>query len=210
MRETIQSRFGGEGGIARAAPATRLKMRTLFGVVWICAVLTAAAARGDDLTDQEKAARDFAFEKTKLGISLVDFKKRFPKAQLNEDSTDPKLKQVGYIAEAASASGCQYAFLDDKLYQLTIAYSTEKVDKLGGWRVLLEKLTDKFGKCDEGDLEITTKPLKVNGVWRFPKVDRRIYFSVESTHAGIMVTDVVLERELDQRKKKAAKTGFDD
>jgi len=185
-------------------------MRYLFGLCVLCLTVAASEACGEDPTEAEKAARDFAFEKTKLGTSLTDFKKRFPTAELIKENSDPKLKLACYMADANSATFCGYYFLDDKLYEMRIGYVARTVNKLGGWEVLLEKLVEKFGKLKDGDYEVKSDPLKVSGIWRFPKVDRAVSIEASPKFVGIEVTDLALLKEVQQRKKKAAKTGFDD
>jgi hypothetical protein len=168
------------------------------------------------LSDQEKAAKDFAFEKVKLGITLAEFKKRFPKATLNEDrrtGSDPKLKLVYYAADSESANACGYLFLDGKLFGMRIWYDVKTTDKMGGWIVILDKLKDKFGKVEDAHVTFVfeEKPLKVDATWSFPKVEREIHFWVGDDKATwIDVMDTKLVRELNARRKKVYKTGFDD
>ena len=168
-------------------------------------------ARAADLTEEAKAARDFTFEKIKLGSSLKDFKKQFPNASYQVDLSDPKLKVAVFLQDSESAAFTRVEFLDEILYEIRVIYNIEKVNKLGGDSVLLDRLIKKFGKFQKDkDYEFKREPFAINGVWRFPEVDRFVKFQATEKFSRLDVTDMKLFRELQERKAKAAKTGFDD
>lgn len=159
---------------------------------------------------EEKAAMGFVFEKTKLGINLTDFKKRFPKSELDKEESDEKLKHACYIAEATWATLCSYYFFDDKLYEMRIAYVTRKLDKLGGMEALVEKMVEKFGHLKKEDFTVDKDKSEFTAIWQFQKVDRELRLFSDLKSVVISVTDLALLKELKSRKKKAGKTGFDD
>ena len=158
------------------------------------------------LDKKEVTARDFSFEKTKLGTTLEEFKKRYPDAR--EVESDKKLGTVLLGQQAESAHICGYAFFDGKLYEMRIAYNSKDIEKMGGFTVLTDRLVSKFGKAHDGKVE--EDPFKVKMVWEFPNADRFIVLNVDDELARLDVTDIKLYGELNEKQKKAAKTGFDD
>jgi hypothetical protein len=185
-----------------------MRLTLLLCAALVSAAVTSGHAADDDLTEAEKFARDFSFDKVKLGLPVKDFLKRYPKAKRTD--TDAKLKIELYTVPVPPATSCAYLFQDGSLYEMRLLYDVAATEKMGGWKVLIDKLVDKLGKVEPGDLKREENPAKLNGIWRLGKVDRAIEFVVTEELTKIEVTDLKALRELDQRKKKAAKTGFDD
>jgi hypothetical protein len=87
--------------------------------LFACSLVFASVAYGDEVPSaKEKAARDFAFERTKLGSSYDDFVKRYPKAFKLEKQCDPRIDLMVYLVEAQSASAASYAFFEGRLYEI--------------------------------------------------------------------------------------------
>lgn len=186
-------------------------MKTVF-LLCLAAYLS-SAARGDppgeaDLIEADKFARDFSFDKVRLGTPLKDFLKRYPKAEKTD--SDAKLKIELYTVPVPPATSCSYLFLDGNLYEMRLLYDVATTEKMGGWKVIIDKLVDKLGKVEADDLKHEKDPFKLDGIWRLGKVNRAIEFLVTEDMTKVEVTDLKALREINQRKKKAAKTGFDD
>jgi hypothetical protein len=160
------------------------------------------------LSDEARAAREFTFEKTALGSSLDDFKKRYPNAA--ERESDHNVGHVLLIANAESATVCGYAFFENRLYQMRVIYSAEAIDKLGGINTFMDRLKKKFGPYNPSDFVVENDPFKANIVWRFKDADRQVELIVNKEFVRLDVTDTKLLAGLKTKRAKSAKTGFDD
>jgi hypothetical protein len=89
-----------------------------------------------------------------------------------------------------------------------VLYEAKIVNEMGGIEVLEDRLTEKFGKGERGEVTAPDAVMKIT--WHFSKVDRSIDFDVNRKQAWLDVTDQKALREIIARKKKTAKTGFDD
>jgi len=130
--------------------------------VFLSPVVSGNSHVSDDpkLTEAEKFARDFSFDKVKLGTPIKDFLKRYPKAEKTD--SDDKLKIELYTVPVPPATSCSYLFLDGNLYEMRLLYDVAATEEMGGWRVLIEKLIDKLGKVEAGDFKQEEDPLKIN------------------------------------------------
>lgn len=169
---------------------------------------TDSTDRGDatERAIRAKAVRDFSFEGITLGISLSEFRRIRPKANKNE--ADKKLGTVSLMILSGTATGCTYEFFDGKLYQLNILYDIATLTKMGGLTNVVARLESKIGKHHSA-LQIGDDAAKLE--WDLSDVDRHIIFAAkDATGALLTVTDTKSANALNERRKKQAKTGFDD
>lgn len=177
-----------------------------FAIVLVTIFVTFSVHAADnEITKHEKAAQDFSFEKTKLGTSLAEFKKRFPKAELLLEHKDKKFGVVAYAQLSEAGPVCGYYFFEGRLFKIRVPYTD--VDALGGLSGLIERLVEKYGKADGATNDKESS--KMTMYWMFSKVNRFIELEATDSLAGLLVVDTKAYDKLAEKKKKSSKLGID-
>ena len=172
----------------------------------ICAVGVCYAA--DNSEEQTKAAKDFKFEGVTFTTSFVEFKKLHPNASQGEMEKEFKMEQ--YLVPSEAADLFLVNFVEGNLYEMRILYNVEKVSKMGGDDVLIDRLARKFGKADADSPGVTKKvPFEFQLDWKMKEANRRIRLIGKDTYTRIDVLDTVVYNKMLEAKKKAVDTGFD-
>jgi hypothetical protein len=183
----------------------------------ICVVVLCLSVQADDKqTNKEKAANNFAFEKTTLGTTFESFMKRFPKALTSGSRSKEQIQLIVVERyDCDSASKAEYWFLDGKLFSIAATYGDDRLERLDEGNVLLEKMIDKLGVPTKGwtpDQDIHY----VRAAWEFPKQNR--LFSLRRVpniglgitgDAGVHLdlTDTKLADEYQKRLAKYQRSG---
>lgn len=87
---------------------------------------------------------------------------------------------------------------------MRMLYYAPKVNKLGGPDVLVDRLTDKFGK------KPTYKKIGDEDwlIWNMPDAQKTAGLKLTTKLILIQVTDTAVDAKLDAAKKSVANTGF--
>lgn len=96
--------------------------------------------------EQIQAAKDWSFQGIKLGTSLTTVRQLWPglKKDKNAGTTDVYLS----LTPNKGADGLQVTFVADRLVDMRIYYSADRLSKIGGIGTLAGRLRDLFGPAD--------------------------------------------------------------
>lgn len=148
-------------------------MITAFILIFLASTISIA----QEPSEYEKAARDFNFEGTKLGISLQDFQQQVTNASELKERSRPEWGLKCLFAKPKTAAGVTYSFFEQKLYQIQIIYEMSIINRMGGVEILRNKLLAKFGAPErvQKDTDET--------FWIFIDVNRGIFFTVKKKNS---------------------------
>jgi hypothetical protein len=173
---------------------------------------TAAVPPGVDerTNEQMLAAKQFTFEGVALSCSLKDFLLKYPSAQLLGSESQANLGIKCYCVRALqSADMAQYTFLDDTLFEVTVVYTHEGLKKIGGEKVLLNRLTDKFGPPDR---DFSAGRVVKDGEevfrWHLRGARRVFAYSYRPNLCLILFFDSSKNELANKRKAEKANVGF--
>jgi hypothetical protein len=175
-------------------------------------VASSSKPKADGRTEEQtKAAKEFKFEGVSFSTTLEEFKTAHPDAELQAEDSDKKIRLEVYLADSEAASILMVKFFDGQLMEMRILYDVKKVNKIGGWEVLLERLVDKFGKADADSLGYDKEEKKAQLDWTFKKANKVVTFlAVErKNHFRVDVEDTEIAKKMRDAKAKSADTGFD-
>ncbi len=160
----------------------------VFAIILICSPLNA-----EELTNAEIAARDFSYQGVRIGTTLKDFKRRFPKAKLIE-SNKPSMTSEYLTVSGGLAKSIRATFFRERIYNISIIIPSSKLSEIGGRSVLDEKFMDTFGKPDS-DEEDTR-------IWLFPRVQRSVLYAYAVRRCWIIVGNTNIKEQLTAIKAK--------
>ncbi|MEI7684844.1 MAG: hypothetical protein WCL32_07430 [Planctomycetota bacterium] len=162
--------------------------------------------------EQVENAKNFAFGKINFSMTLDEFKKEFPFATKGKE-TNEKIDYYRFdIADPnKNASGVTVWFYDGKLLELAFTYDNvgdRKLNRIGGAKVLMQRLEAKFGQYDP--LNVSDDRVKdvIKFWWPISQANRLIVLIDAAQFATINVGDTALQKSLDARKAKEADVGF--
>ncbi len=183
----------------------------IFFVLFVMCV-SRGLAQDDETKKYEDNARNFAFGKINFSMTLDEFKKEFPQA-LKGQGTNEKIAYYQYsiVDPQKVASGITVWFYDGKLLEIGIVYNKDldmKLEKIGGAKVLLERLQQKFGNFSPFNFTDDRKKNETKIWWPMPNAGRMIVLIETGFDAKIHVGDTVRQKLLDDRKAKEADIGF--
>jgi hypothetical protein len=163
-------------------------------------------AQEKDTKKQEDNARKFAFGKINFSLTLDEFKKEFPGAKKGRD-TNEKINLYQYAIDDPQnvASWITVWFFDGKLLELCIAYnkkSDRRLENIGGAKVLLQRLEEKFGAFLPSNASDDRMENETRIRWPMPAADRVIILVETGSEAKIHVGDTALQKRLVARKAK--------
>jgi len=154
--------------------------------------------------DVEKELAAFAFEGVSLSMPQAEFLRRVD--GLAPSRTDQETGVATYFtASPKNAAAAYYDLLDGKVQRITIVYSAERLQDMGGWALVRDKLTERFG------IPTRSKVDDEAAVWSWdaPRASRRLLFIVmKNRTAAIFVDDTAGEKIIDKRKRKKLDLGF--
>jgi hypothetical protein len=154
----------------------------------------------------ERALSSLEFDGQQLPATLADFKQQFPHAQLDEGCGDAKAGLVCYTVTGwGQADTAQFLFCDERLYQFETRYSLDTLKKMGGAKVLLNKLLAAWGPADHAGESRWT--------WQRPMYSRRADYYAWPDQAKLTITDtswtpVVTARLSSTRPQPPGNLGF--
>jgi hypothetical protein len=158
------------------------------------------------LQDGTDGLGSFAFNGIHLGMSLKEFRRRFPESFENESKSEKENNiQVYVLAKLENADAGEFIFYDGTLYQLLISYQPDRVKALGGNEVIAARMWTKYGTPDD---------CKEEGrgtvqIWNRPAIGRRADLGLMADGTvGIWVVDMDAESKVLEQRAKTAKTGF--
>ena len=96
-------------------------------------------------------------------------------------------------------------FFNGKLYAMSAVYTSATVDKIGGWKTLLEKLIQKLGPPEESDSDIISSQ---NATWQFYDENRAFSLTKSGTSFFVTAVDKDAARQIHDLKKAKANVGF--
>lgn len=183
----------------------------LFFVLFGLSFSQAQTNKKNKLSQEAKAARDFAFENISLSVTKAGFLEHFPDATKDNNLSDDSIDLICYMTtQTEYASGFAGIFLGEEMSEMRIVYTFELVDKMGGLDVLLGRTKKKFGSAAPDDVEYKEDPFYMKIVWRFPEVNRHIQWNIENKYARLEITNTEVYQRMIEKRKQKAKTGFDD
>ncbi len=127
----------------------RLVARGLYLPILV-ALLAVAPAGADEWYElNDKALETFDVEGMQLPTTPEELQRAFPTAQPDHERVDEAVGLRCYaVRDLPSADVARFYFYDGRLYQFEAKYSLERVAKLGGAELMLQKLIDKWGPVD--------------------------------------------------------------
>jgi hypothetical protein len=160
-------------------------------------------------TDQNKAAKEFAFEGVSLGVTYSEIKAKYPDIEFRQNDSDAKVGLAVWTTyNPKTADSVDFYFLSGKLYKVRVLYMSKTLNKIGGYETIYEKLVAKYGKEDEASFD--NEKLVCDYTWQFFTVDRYINYSVikDSNSGFLVVADKTASRQLTEKQKSKANVGF--
>jgi hypothetical protein len=169
-------------------------------------------AQEKDTKKQEDNARKFAFGTINFSMTLDEFKKEFPGA-IKGQATNEKINYYQYSIDDPRnvASWITVWFFDGKLLELCIGYNKNldrRLEKIGGAKVLLQRLEEKFGTFRPSNSSEDRVKNETRIRWPMPAAERVIILIETGFEAKIHVGDTALYKRLNARKSKKADVGF--
>lgn len=159
--------------------------------------------------DQNKAAKEFAFEGVSLGATYSEIKAKYPDIEFRQKNSDAKVGLAVWATyNPKTADSVDFYFLSGKLYKVRVLYMSKTLNKIGGSETIYEKLVAKYGK--EDDASFDNEKLACDYTWQFYSVDRYINYSVikDSNSGFLVVADKAASRQLTEKQKSKADVGF--
>jgi len=123
----------------------------------------------NSITNFEKNANEFKFEGASLGITIQKFIQKFPEAKTIEDDEEKYGSKTYQVESLKSASLVLYRFLDGILYFIAVVYDKDKIDEIGGFETLTNRVIAKIGRADRGNTgeELSDQENSVEYTWSF-------------------------------------------
>lgn len=140
--------------------------KTLLVLLFLC---LCPVARAGELSKGAIAARDFGYKGIKIGSTIAEFKRVFPKTELSDGAIGVKVGSVYLYTDQEIVKAYHFSFFDGKVYSIVSTLTESGLEKLGGQAVVRKKVFDTFGMADQV-IE------KGAGIWHFPEVDRRFFY----------------------------------
>jgi hypothetical protein len=169
----------------------------------------AVNAAGDDHTpDQNKAAKEFAFEGISLGATYSEIKAKYPDIEFLKDKSDAKVGLAVWTTfSSKAADSVDFYLFSGKLYKVRVFYFSKTLSKFGGYEAVYEKLVAKYGKEDETS---DGEDYVCDYTWQFFDSNRYINFYVsKKNYTGLLiVADKEAGRQLTEKQKSKADVGF--
>ncbi|MBX9681639.1 MAG: hypothetical protein K2X38_23020 [Gemmataceae bacterium] len=130
-------------------------LRFAIGAALVATVTSVSLSQENQPKTYEENAKNFAFGKLGFSMTLNEFKREFPRAQIGK-GTDEKIGFYHYALDDPqnAASGIAVWFFEGKLLEIGIFYNKDldrRLEKIGGAKVLLDRLEQKFGKFNPLD-----------------------------------------------------------
>lgn len=156
-----------------------------------------------------KNAKSFEFEKIKLGFTYSNFISQYPNA-IKIQNNDESIGVLAYrVDDLKSASYGFFTFYNNRLFSVSIIYNEDKLNSIGGWQTLLNRLKEKLGndilKYKKLDEENKTDVVW----WDFDSIQR--YFEVvffKDGDVSLLFTDDSVRELIRNKKAKNADIGF--
>lgn len=201
-------------------PTVEVNVSKFTCVIPFIFALGGISIAGDEpLTDHEKAAVDFTFEKMKIGMKIKDFKQLHPNEQPVKQLSDDSINLCTYmiIYGDDDSTSCACCFFKGILYHITIIYTDAAVVRIGGIGVLAERLVAKLGKVPVEDIVDSQKPRKVQVSWKLKSIARLIEMTSppigladKPNWVSVNVIDTKQQDKINSLRRAKSKTGFDD
>ena len=161
--------------------------------LFVALLSAGASCFANDLSPEEIEARDFSYKSVGIGTSLERFKKDFPNIKIYTNKNGPETASCAIRPTKTRAVIVE--FFRGRAYNLKVTIHSDEVARIGGAKVIVEKLKRKFGSSDDtfedGDLN-----------WYFPRIYRDVYFTTEEPEfAMISVTDMKAHTQLQVVKR---------
>ena len=180
-----------------------------FAIIF-CLLLTPfkVCYANEHTAEQIQEAKDFQIEGISLSMTPAQFKKLHP-AAIEGKETDKKIGIMQLLIQGEKATMISVHIFEDKIYEIRIGYDAERVNKLGGDSVLIDRLTAKFGDADDDSKGIITeKPLEFRLKWSILEADRLIIIHGKPDFTRIDITNMAIFSKLVDKRKSLADTGF--
>lgn len=180
-------------------------MKTI--IFFFCLLITVSLSA--QISKFESNAKNFEFERTKLGLTLAEFKNKYPSAIKIVDD-DEAIGVLAYkVYELISASYGYFYFFENKFYLGNIIYSESKLDSFGGVETLLNRLLEKLGRENAKYNTIEDENKVAVFRWDFKNISR--YFELLSYKDGsvkFLFDDELVTKKIKEKKAQAANVGF--
>lgn len=161
------------------------------------------------ITKFEKNAKDFEFDKLKIGDNLPDFMRRYPSA-IKVNNKDEDIGITSYKVDGLkSASYGFFYFFDNKVYLISIVYTKEKLNNIGGAKTLSDRLYEKLGKDNVEYKELEDENKAEILWWDFENIER--YFELlryKDDDIKFLFEDNAIIKKIRGIKAKSANIGF--
>jgi hypothetical protein len=149
------------------------------------------------------ALAHFAFEGTSFSTTLSDFQRRYPAAFLSREDSDEKTGVRTYVLVSTKASdGARFIFLDQHLCSVNAVYYADRVNKMGGSQLFVDKVLAAFGqpaKTEQNDNRT---------VVAWSEAGRAASLILVPESIILTVTNDDIEAQMQQRRAKQADFGF--
>lgn len=188
-------------------------MKSFAVVVCASVVALATLSQADDRTpEQIKAAKDFMIEGIGFSATPQTIRAKWQFAKTVEKESNPKIGfEVLRVGETPNTDGIDFCFLDGKLMQMWVWYAPQRLNKIGGWDVILDRLIKKFGKgdADSKGTKVDTEDGEVYQIdWVIPEAERWVRYDVKKKVAVLQIWDREVARKKEAKEKATAETGF--
>jgi hypothetical protein len=178
-------------------------------VTCLVVLLLGEPSYADDKTaEQTKAAKEFTFEGVNFSTTLGKFKELFPGAKKYDEQTDTKVGTAAFITPVKAASILHCYFFKDNMHGMRIIYYAEKVNKIGGPFVILDRLKEKFGEADADRTVRVGPPLLIKVRWTMKDAKRFISVYVDERLTQVDIIDTEVHDKIREAQKKATEVGF--
>jgi len=182
-------------------PAKRddARLRAMRSSLAVCVFLFAMPIRADEPNTLES----FTFEGVALSAPVKDFKQKHPTASyVAANSEGANGLECYFLAPTLSSSGAIFSFLDGKLYSIEAFYDQERINKVGGTGMAVEKITAALGRPDD----VKSNDINVVLIWNKPK--REAKFLIGKSDLFLSVKNLEAESLLNDRRAKHTTLGF--
>ena len=118
----------------------------LFSLLFIPVGFTLNTFGADHTPEQNRAAKEFAFEEVRLGATISEIKTKYTSLEFDKDGSDLKVGLATWTTyHSKSADSIDFILFNEKLYKMAVHYGFERASKLGGYETIHEKLVAKYG-----------------------------------------------------------------